>query len=203
MKRLILRFTVAILTFALGFAVDRILLARTYKDPVEETVKAEPVTPNIPAVNTPIAVPSVPSADPMLAEIFDYDPTKFDPSGSYYLLGNKPKEFGELDYIEIWSGESEGKLSASIVVHTDASNSYETQYAVFSWITPRRLIFVTSPPSEGGFEYRFDGEFLRTNLASFDGQKKAVLSGTLTKIKTGQKISERVFSFRVEQHLGC
>jgi hypothetical protein len=200
MKRLILPFTAAILTFGLGFAVDRILISRSYEAPVQETVKVEPVTANIPEIKTPIATSSVPAADPMSHGIFDFDPKKFDPMGAYYLMGNKPKEFSEFESIEIWSEEIESKLSVSVVIHTDANSSYETHYAVFSWITPHRLIFVTSPQSDAGFEYRFDGEFLRTNLASFAGKNKAVLRGTLTKVKNSRKVSQRVFSFMVEYY---
>ena len=60
----------------------------------------------------------------------------------------------------------------------------------------------TSTSEEEGFDYTFDGEFLRGGVISDAASRKAVLKGKLAKLKQGRKVSECQVKFRVE-YLGC
>jgi hypothetical protein len=86
---------------------------------------------------------------------------------------------------------------------TNKQNESWNQYnANFALVTERKLFFVTSKGTESEFEYRFDGEFVKTDFEEFADKNIEVLRGTLTKTKDGRKIAEHTVSFRME-HLGC
>ena len=73
---------------------------------------------------------------------------------------------------------------------------------MFALITNRRLVFATSKSSDTGIEYRFEGDFLRTDFEFVDGKKIAVLRGVLTRSKDGRALVERTVSLRFE-YMGC
>jgi hypothetical protein len=77
------------------------------------------------------------------------------------------------------------------------NEEYVGQSLVFGLVTRRHLYFLTAPSNEEGFQYRLDGEFLRGNMVSDAPEGKAVIKGTLTKLKYGQKIAEAVVKFGV------
>lgn len=203
MKRLILRFAVAMLTFALGFVIDRILVSRSHEVPIQQPVKVEPAPTTLVDATPAVLASSLPNPSPTPHQIFDFDSAKFDPSGVYYILGSKPKEFHDFEYIAIWTEKVEGNLSGGVYFQNDISDEYDVQTAAFSLITPRRLIFVTSPHAGEEVVYRFDGEFLHRNPASVTNTSKAVLRGTLTKTVNGRKVAERVVSFWIDTEDHC
>ena len=63
-------------------------------------------------------------------------------------------------------------------------------------------MFLITDSNADGIKYRFDGEFLRGNVATDAGEGKAVIKGTLTKTKNGRRTAECVVKLQVEQH-GC
>jgi hypothetical protein len=91
----------------------------------------------------------------------------------------------------------DGQLLGSVAVGTMDNGEYDYQNAIFALVSERRVFLVT-PAFEEGFEYRFDGEFLRPDLWSVN-QNIAVLRGTLTKTRKGRKVAERVVSLRFEE----
>jgi hypothetical protein len=199
MKRLILRFTVAILAFGFGLAIDRVLVSPVQKP---RTVwKLEPV------VSTPVPACPASTSTPLTTRalgprmIFHYNPTKFDPKGTYYPLSPLPKDFAEFDIIELAVDESASEVLGSAIVQTRTNDMYDAQTVTFLVITERRLFLVASSVSETQFEYRFDGEFLGNPGRLVDTGKPA-LRGTLTKMRDGRKVAERVISFDV-RYLGC
>ena len=202
MKHTILRLTVAILTFGFGLVIDRVLISRNYEAPVQQSVEVDPITPSMVQTIPVATTPSPPQATPTPNQIFDFNPTKFNPSGVYSILGSKPKEFQDFEYVEIWVEEIEGNLSGGVYVQNHVSDTYDSQIAAFSVVTNRRLVFVTSP-REDGLAYRFDGEFLHRNPSSVTNNKKAVLRGTLTKSINGRKVAERVVSFWIDTEDHC
>ena len=205
MKRVILRVGVMLLTFALGVAVEWLILRRAVNK-TEPPCKVEVVSPEALvqrlASVTPVAqVAPVPDATPKPHFILDYDPETFNPYGMYYILGPKPKEFANFDSFELVliGGEND---PGYISVFTSGEYSSDSAMAVFALATEQRLIFATSPTNNSGVEYRFEGEFLRTDFNSVAGKNKAVLRGTLTRSKDGRTLAESTVTFRMEHH-GC
>jgi len=195
MKRIALQLLVGMLTFSSGIAIQRILFKQK---PTETTPQVERVE-TVKYIEVPVPA-SIPSPTPNL--ILDFN-SKFEPYGYYTIIGKKPKRFRDFDSVslEVYVDE-EGVGSGDIYVTTDVGHeNYDGRTAVFGLVTQQRLFFVTAP-FESGFEYRFDGQFLRGSVVVDAGPRKAVLRGTLTKTKKGKKIAECVVEFRVE-HLGC
>jgi len=205
MKRLILHLLIATLTFTFGLGTDRILNSKASKAPMPEPQKVETYTPQVTTMPTVPVIPVAvyPETLPRQTLIFDYNPKRFDPNGVYYILGRKPKEFRELESIDLWSGGIDDELSGGVDIETYSKSTYEGQPGIFVYVTDNRLFFVTLSPSDDGFSYRFDGEFLTTNLLAKAGKKEAVVRGTLTKTKHGRKVAESVVSLRMENHMGC
>ena len=196
MKRIALQLLVGMLTFSSGVAIQRILFTEKRVEPTPQVEQVETVK----YIEVPVPA-SIPSPTPNL--ILDYNPAKFDPYGYYTIIGKKPKGFHDFDSLSLSVYESEqGVGSGGIYVTTAVEyENNDGQSAVFGLVTQQRLFFVTAQ-FENGFEYRFDGQFLRGNVVADAGNRKAVLRGTLTKTKKGKKIAEGVVEFRVE-HMGC
>jgi hypothetical protein len=197
MKRIALQLVVGMLTFSSGIAIQRILFTEKHAEPTPQVEKVETVK----YIEVPVPASS-PSPTPTPNLILDYNPAKFEPYGYYTIIGKKPKGFRDFDglSLEVYV-DDEGVGSGDILLNTSEHETYDSQLAVFGLVTQQRLFFVTAPFATG-FEYRFDGEFLRGNVVADAGSRKAVLRGTLTKTKKGRKIAECVVEFRVE-HMGC
>ena len=191
MKPLILRVIVALLTFSAGVGFDRL---RTSKPkPVEKTtqiVASEP-TSFVPAPLLPV-IPTSPT--PTI--ICDYDPLKFEPIATFYVISQKPRTFGDYDlspiYFEILPTEREGQVNVRI----SDFGGHETPPTEFALVTDRRFFFVTGQTSDG-YEYRFDGEFLRRGILYDAREGKAVLKGTLTKARNGRTVFEWAMKFGI------
>jgi hypothetical protein len=203
MKRMMLRIAVMLLTFAFGVVADWLILRRAADNrpptPKVEAVNPAPLESAIASVApvTPAAiVTSLPSATPKPYFIIDYDPETFYPYGMYYLMGSKPKEFESFDGFEMeepgYSDDAPGYITV-YKLYPDGSSGGPT--SVFVLVTNRRLIFATSKSSNTGIEYRFEGEFLRTDFDNVTGKDIAVLRGVLTRSKDGHTLVERKVSF--------
>ncbi|HEY8227820.1 MAG TPA: hypothetical protein VIG25_21295 [Pyrinomonadaceae bacterium] len=197
MKRLISHMLVLMLTFAVGAGLDRLISPRA--DHASQS--GQPVTAIVAEVHesTPAPVGAVePVATTTTSKlIFDYDPEKFFPEGGYSIIGRKPEALSDFDSFGLGTDIRDGKLTGYITVQTNGDGKYDSQTPIFGLVTEQRLFFVT-PVSEEGFEYRFDGEFLRHHFESVGGTDKAVVRGTLTKMKNGRKVAEHIVSFRIE-----
>lgn len=201
MKRLVLHFAALLSAFTLGVGLDRVMSTPLRPAPVPKPVSV-PVSVAIAEPLQTIIAPAIeskPSSTLSGQMIFDYDPEKFVPDGNYMIKGQSPKGFVEFRSISLWLNDIvDGQLSGSVAVHTVTTNDKQDYQTVwFGLVTERRLFFVT-PTFEGGYEYRFDGEFLRRNMSSAVNTNKAVLRGTLTKTKKGRRVAEAVVSFRLE-----
>ena len=199
MVSLILRLTVLLLAFSGGVAVSQLLTGnRTVSQSV--VPNASPVI--VPVVETAILpIPSIPESTTTKLVILDFDPTEFVPDGSYVILGKKPKEFDDLQYlyIETYEGKEGYRTGEVFVGSKDSDGDYGQQSAVFVLIRDKRLILVTEPNATG-IEYRFEGEFLRGKVDA--GEGKAVISCRLTKTQNGRRIVVRVVKFQIEPQ-GC
>ena len=204
MKRLVLHVALLLVTFAFGVALDR-LLWEPHVEPLPnlEVVKLPPSEPQTVPV-APVAPPA-PAATPIPNLIRDYDSEKFSRWGVFYIMGAKTKAFADFDTIEVGlSGDGDDYPGyISVVTRSDRNEyGYDVASATFALVTERRLLFATAKTRETEFTYTFDGEFLRNDFASLGGKNKAVLRGTLTKMKNGRSVAQKIFSFRME-HLGC
>lgn len=205
MKRMILRVGVMLLTFVLGVIAYQLIIERVSNNASliskhEAVSTAAPAPPVVPVV--PVATP-LPAAMPKPHIILDYDPEMFNPYGMYYLMDPKPKEFAKVEGISLGVFGSGDNDESYIAVNT--RNEYENYFdspAVFALVTGRRVILATSDTPGSGVEYRFEGEFLRTDFNAVAGKNTPVLRGVLTRSQNGKTLAERTVTFRFE-HLGC
>jgi hypothetical protein len=159
----------------------------------------EPLCAAAPAL--PAATPAPPAPAPSI--VFDYDFEKFAPEGAYIPMGFKGKDFSDFSSFSLNSGEiNHDLLTGYVDLETKINGSYEYQAGTFGLVTDRRVFWVSSQASDIGFGYKFEGEFLLKNFESAYNKNKAVLKGKLTKLKDGQKVAEKEFSFRIESD-GC
>lgn len=204
MKRLIIYVAMMLVTFAVGVGIHSFISHRQVDDtPPVEVLSVSPVTTQAQlfAPVTSIPLESVSEQETIL--VLDYDEEKFTPWAVFRLMGNKPKEFANIDSVELGlyrdSDNQRGYLSLNAL---DTGGNYQSAPGTFVLVSQQRLFFATSHMSNSEFEYWFDGRFLRTDFEVVGGKHIAVLRGTLTKTKNGRKIAEHTFDFRME-HLGC
>ena len=117
-------------------------------------------------------------------------------------MGPKPKEFADIDTIEAMLSPEVEEYPGHISVSTLNGDEYDSAAANFALVTEQRFFFATEKLDKGDFEYRFDGEFLRKDFDAVAGKNKAVLRGTLTKMKNGRAVAQHEFTFRME-YMGC
>jgi hypothetical protein len=204
MKQMILRVVVMLLTFALGVAVYGLILQRAANKASAplcvQAVNPAPVAPVVPAA---VVAPPVPVATPKPYFIQDYDPDTFYPYGMYYLMDPKPKGFENLDGFELGQNGYADEVPAYIaVIKRYPDNTTGSASGVFGLVTKRRLVFATEKTVDTRVEYRFEGEFLRTDFDAVTDTHTAVLRGVLTRSKDGRTLVEHTVRFRFV-YMGC
>ena len=142
MKRLILYIGTVLTTFAVGIGVDRLVWDRS--------------EPNTASTKSVEAIELAPTATPSPA-IFDYHRGIFVPDGEYSIMGRQPREFEQFLTLRLLA-----RLQSGYDAWIDTG--YDLQPVTFGLITEKRLFFVSLQPSQTGFEYWFDGEFIRTDF---------------------------------------
>ena len=206
MKRMILRVVVMAFTFALGVTAYHLIIKLVSNNTplVSKNEVVSPVAPAPPVVPVvPVApVAALPEATPKPHIILDYDPDTFYPWGMYQLMGPKPAEFENFEGFEIGSNGYSDDVPAYLLAIKRYPDGPGTTSAIFAMVTKRRLVFATLKSSDTGIEYRFEGDFLRTDFDSVDGKNIPVLRGVLTRSKDGRTLVERTVSFRFE-YMGC
>lgn len=199
MKRVI----VMILTCVVGVMADWLITQRAVDNTPPIPAVEAPLQPATASVVPTAVVAPVPAASPKPHFILDFDPDTFYPYGMYHLMGPKPKEFETFEGFELGApgySEDDAAYIAALKRYPDESLGGPT--AVFALITKRRLVFATSKSSDAGIEYRFDGEFLRTDFDAVSGKDKPVLRGVLTRSKDGRTLAERTVTFSFV-YMGC
>ena len=202
MRRFILWIAAISITFAIGVGADRLWWHFFTAPP--QPVKLEPVAfeVDIPQREVVPYVPPAPPPAPKPNLILDYDSVSLSVYGAFYPMGPKPKAFADFDSLEVMLSPELVEYPGTISVFTiEGGSSYQAD-ATFGLVTERRLFFATSKSQKGDFEYRFDGEFLRTDFDAVAGKNKAVLRGTLTRMMNGRTITQHEFTFRME-YRGC
>ena len=116
---------------------------------------------------------------------------KFDPDGSFWILGEPPADFKDFGGINL-NAKRLRRLNKPGVNLTDGT---QLRFLTLS-VTREKLVFTTAA-SKGGVSYNFDGRFLKGGVfaaANLDDQTP-VLEGLLTKFKNGQKIADARLKF--------
>ncbi|HEV8428472.1 MAG TPA: hypothetical protein VGQ41_11285 [Pyrinomonadaceae bacterium] len=201
MRRVILWLAAILITFAIGVGADQ-LWWWLFKavPPVPSNVQPLAVDCG-PPIRDIVYIPAPPTP-PEKNFILDVDHERFNIGALFYIIGPKSKAFADLDSFEVWLNPQSTTHLGSIFVSTGKGDEYDSAAANFALVTERRVFFATEKLKKADFEYRFDGEWLRTDFDAVDGKKKAVLRGTLTKTKNGLTIAQEEFTFRMES-MGC
>jgi len=153
-------------------------------------------------VFVPAATPPPAATLPTPHLILDYDSKQLSVWAVFYIMGPQSKEFADIDSIEAeLIPESQG-YPGRILVSTHIGDDYDSANALFGLVTEQRMFFATDKLAKGDFAYRFDGKFVRIDFDIVAGKEKAVLRGTLTKMKNGRTIAEQEFTFRMV-YMGC
>ncbi len=115
---------------------------------------------------------------------------RFDPDGSFWVLGNTPNEFSEFGGINL-----NAKRSRQLPVQGFQLNNGKALR--FKTITVKRDNFTFTTITVGGVSYAFSGKFLKGGVYSAGDLDDTipVLEGTLTKFRNGQKIAEAKLKF--------
>jgi len=115
---------------------------------------------------------------------------RFDPDGSFWILGNPPKGFEDFSEISLNSRRRREFNSPGIRLNRG-------QLFRFRIIKTTRDTLDFTTVSVRGISYSFSGRFLKDGVfAAADlNEDTAVLEGTLTKLSKGQKVAEAKLKF--------
>jgi len=115
---------------------------------------------------------------------------RFDPDGTFWVLGDLPTDFSEFGAINLNAKRSR-RLS---VQGFELSNGKSLR---FKTLTVRRDNFTFTTVELGGVSYAFSGKFLKGGVyyASDLDDTIPALEGTLTKFRNGQKVAEAKLTF--------
>ena len=115
---------------------------------------------------------------------------RFDPDGSFWIIGGPPNEF---------SGFGGINLNRKRLRHLPASGvqAEEARNYRFKTLIVKRDNFTFTTVTVGGVSYSFTGKFLKGGnfAASWLGDEDPVLEGTLTKFRGGKKVAEAKLKF--------
>src|SRR5262245_37276978 len=197
MKRLIPHLLVWAIAFSVGLTTSALFKAQSPSQ-AQYTQQVESIS--FP-VNKPTPVIAY-SSTPESKVVWDYDVDRFNPRGTYYILGPKPRAFPEFDSLELAVYPNEQKAEGQVTIQIVVNHTYESQDAMSGVVTEHGLSFSTISITDTQCDYAFDGYFLRTGVLFKAGKHEAVLEGQLTKSKNGVRLAAAKVRFRVE-YLGC
>ena len=115
---------------------------------------------------------------------------RFDPDGSFWILGESPNEFSDFSAINL--NAKKLRRLPSPGVQTNDGTSYR-----FKTLTVKQNDFNFTTVIRGGVSYSFSGRFLKGGNfgATWLGDDDPVLEGTLTKFRGGKKLAEAKLKF--------
>ena len=115
---------------------------------------------------------------------------RFDPDGSFWIVGEPPNEFSNFTAINL-NAKRLRRLPSPGVQENDG-----TTYR-FKTVTVKRDNFTFTTMTRGGVSYSFSGRFLKGGnfAATWLGDETPVLEGTLTKFRDGKKLAEAKLKF--------
>ena len=206
MRRFILWIAAILITFAFGVGADRLWWHFLTAPP--SPVRVEPAAADVAVpqrevvyVTAPAPQPP-PPAPPKPQLILDYDSHKLSMWAIFYIMGPKSKDFADIDSIEAELTPESEDYPGGISVYAHNGEDDDNARAIFGLVTEQRMFFATEKRDKSDFTYVFDGKFVRTDFDVVAGKNKAVLRGTLTKLKNGRTIAQQEFTFRMD-YMGC
>jgi hypothetical protein len=115
---------------------------------------------------------------------------RFDPDGSFWILGEPPNEFSEFGGINLNAKRSRQLPVQGFQLRTGKNIRFKT-------LTVKRDNFTFTTITVGGVSYSFSGKFLKGGVYSAGDldDETPVLEGTLTKFRGGQKVAEAKLKF--------
>jgi hypothetical protein len=115
---------------------------------------------------------------------------RFDPDGSFWILGKPPSEFENIGGINLNSRASKRLPLAGV----ELVNGRRLRFKTLS-VKREALVFTTDALQ--GVSYSFSGRFLRGGVFSAQNldEETPVLEGTLTKLRSGRKVAEAKLKF--------
>ena len=205
MRRFILWIAAILITFAIGVGADRLwwhfFIAPA--SPTTEPGAADVAFPQPEVVFVPAPAPPPPPPTPPKPHlILDYDSRQLSVRAVFYIMGPQSNEFADIDSIEAEFSPESPDYPGMILVNTHNGDDYDDANATFGLVTNQTMFFATEKLRRGDFAYRFDGKFVRTDFDVVAGKQKAVLRGTLTKMRNGRTIAQQEFTFRMD-YMGC
>jgi hypothetical protein len=116
--------------------------------------------------------------------------TRFDPDGSFWVIGETPNEFSDFGGINL--NTKRFRRIPPSGVQTNEGKNYR-----FKTVTVKRDNFTFSTVTVRGVSYSFAGRFLKGGnfSATWMGDESPVLEGTLTKFRAGKKVAEAKLKF--------
>ena len=110
---------------------------------------------------------------------------RFDPDGTFWIVGETPSEFKEFSAINLNAKRSRHLPSPGLQITNGKTFRFKT-------LTVKRNDFTFTTMTVGGVSYSFSGKFLKGGVfyTSDLDDTVPVLEGTLTKFRAGQKIAE-------------
>jgi len=115
---------------------------------------------------------------------------RFDPDGSFWIIGEPPNEFSEFGGINLNAKRSRQLPGQGFELRTGKLIRFKT-------LAVKRDNFTFTTVSVGGISYAFSGKFLKGGVYSAGDldEETPVLEGTLTKFRGGQKVAEAKLKF--------
>lgn len=114
---------------------------------------------------------------------------RFNPDGSFWIIGEVPKPFDDLGGINLNSNHNRRLPSSGV----NLTNGALLRFKTIS-IAREKLIFTTYP--RRGVSYRFTGRFLKGGVFFSEVMDEdPVLEGTLTKVTNGRVAAEAKLKF--------
>jgi len=115
---------------------------------------------------------------------------RFDPDGSFWILGQPPNEFSEFGGINLNAKRSRQLPGQGFQLTSGKSIRFKT-------LSVKRDNFTFTTVTVGGISYAFSGKFLKGGIYSAGDldDETPVLEGTLTKLRGGKKIAEAKLKF--------
>ena len=115
---------------------------------------------------------------------------RFDPDGSFWILGQPPNEFSDFSAINL--NAKKLRRLPSPGVQTNAGTTYR-----FKTLTVKQNDFNFTTVTRGGVSYSFAGKFLKGGnfAATALNDEVPVMEGTLTRYSNGKKVAEAKLKF--------
>jgi hypothetical protein len=116
--------------------------------------------------------------------------SRFNPDGSFWLLGEQPTKFSEFGAINLNAKKLRRLPSPGLQLNDGTNYRYKT-------LTVKRNNFTFTTVTRRGIYYTFSGRFLKGgNFAMTElNDESPILEGTLTRYRDGKKVAEAKLRF--------